>query len=330
MTGRCILYGGVMSSRVNRHQLTPIVLALLAVVALSVSAATLNVVQEDPAGGSNDGTGVGGDGSSFDPGGSPPIDTPATNTLVMVLLRLFFGAVLCLGFLSLVVQLYQEGWRSLLPVAVAAVGCVLVLSALYYAFSRGSSQESEDGLLGGEQISLANGSLSSSGDGALAVSDTPPVFDAPVVLFVLLVLAVVVGLFVLSRTTGDSLPEHPTDSATNNADRTDIEAVGAAAGRAADGIDADETLSNAIYRAWGEMTTHLDIPRETSTPGEFARAAVTAGMSREDVEELTHLFETTRYGEKAITAGREQRARTALRRIEREYATDETEEGGER
>lgn len=327
MTGRCILYDGVMSDRVNRHRLTPIVLAVLAVVALSVSAATLDVVREKPGPESSDGTGVGGDGTTFDSGETALADSSSSGSVVVTLLRLFFGVVVCLGFISLVVRLYQSGWRSMIPVIVAAVGCVLVMVALYYLLTLDPSQESQNGLFGNESLSLPSGSPLSSGDGALAVSDALFALDAPVVLFVVLVLAVIVGLLVLSRTTGNSLPAHRTDgSTTNDTDQTDIDAVGAAAGRAADSLDADETLSNAIYRAWGDMTTHLDLSRETSTPREFAQAAVAAGMSREDVEKLTHLFETTRYGEQAASEEREQRARTALRRIEREYAPEESKE----
>nr|WP_282594522.1 DUF4129 domain-containing protein [Halomarina salina] len=70
------------------------------------------------------------------------------------------------------------------------------------------------------------------------------------------------------------------------------------------------------------MTDPLDLSRETSTPGEFAAAAVDAGMSRDDVGELTRLFERTRYGGVAVDEGREQRATTALRRIERTYGDD--------
>ncbi|MFC6961587.1 DUF4129 domain-containing protein [Halocatena marina] len=42
-------------------------------------------------------------------------------------------------------------------------------------------------------------------------------------------------------------------------------------------------------------------------------------MARDDVEELTTLFEATRYGNVDVSEEREQRALAALRRIEREY-----------
>ena len=100
-----------------------------------------------------------------------------------------------------------------------------------------------------------------------------------------------------------------------------VQEVGAAAGRAADRIDASGDVENAVYRAWREMTTHLGVERpQSSTPGEFARAATRAGMAHEDVTELTDLFRAVRYGDSAVTDDRETRAVAALRRIEREYA----------
>jgi hypothetical protein len=70
------------------------------------------------------------------------------------------------------------------------------------------------------------------------------------------------------------------------------------------------------------MTRHLDVPNpESSTPAEFAAVAVEAGIDREDVEELTALFEAVRYGGESPTEDRERRALEALRSVE-EYADD--------
>jgi len=97
-------------------------------------------------------------------------------------------------------------------------------------------------------------------------------------------------------------------------------AVADAAGRAADRLDAADDLENAVYRSWHEMTAHLDVERpDASTPAEFADAAVDAGMDRDDVAELTRLFEAVRYGDAPATAERAERATAALRRIERTY-----------
>jgi len=103
----------------------------------------------------------------------------------------------------------------------------------------------------------------------------------------------------------------------------DAAAVGRAAGRAADRIEDSEGVGNGVYRAWVEMTRHLDVEHpESSTPSEFAAAAAEAGLDGDDVEELTWLFEEVRYGGREATADRESRAVEALRRIESAYAGD--------
>jgi hypothetical protein len=99
--------------------------------------------------------------------------------------------------------------------------------------------------------------------------------------------------------------------------------LGHAAGRAADRIADEGEPTNEVYRAWEEMTDHLDVANPgASTPREFARAATDAGMARNDVDELTDLFRTVRYGGRRVTDDRENRAVDALRNIEREYAEE--------
>ncbi|MFT4891933.1 MAG: hypothetical protein ACI9YT_002870 [Halobacteriales archaeon] len=111
------------------------------------------------------------------------------------------------------------------------------------------------------------------------------------------------------------------DEDDESADTTDLETIGRVAGRAADRIDQIESFENEVYRAWAEMTTELEVdhPR-SSTPGEFARVAVDAGMAQEDVDRLTELFEAVRYGGRAPTEERERTAIETLRRIENQYA----------
>src|SRR5699024_10898172 len=90
-----------------------------------------------------------------------------------------------------------------------------------------------------------------------------------------------------------------------------------------DRITGETTVENEVYRAWHEMTTQLEMENpDSSTPGEFARAATDAGMSRRDVDELTDLFRTVRYGDGTITTDLETRAVAALRRIEETYAEE--------
>ena len=70
-------------------------------------------------------------------------------------------------------------------------------------------------------------------------------------------------------------------------------------------------------------TADPEISQELPTPGEFAAAAVDAGIDREDVVELTGLFERVRYGSEAATADREARALDALRRIDDQYGGED-------
>jgi len=100
--------------------------------------------------------------------------------------------------------------------------------------------------------------------------------------------------------------------------------LGEAAGDAADLIEASEdAFQNEVYTAWNEMVEVVDLRNpETSTPKEFAAAATDAGMDRGHVETLRDVFEEVRYGERAVTPEREERAVDALREIEAAYAGD--------
>jgi|APHM01.1.fsa_nt_gi hypothetical protein len=138
----------------------------------------------------------------------------------------------------------------------------------------------------------------------------------------LLVALLVIGL---AGTIGVLYAVDSTDTSTDQSDAdvttdADRAAIGRAAGRAADELDPTEATENAVYRAWDEMTAELPVDSPaSSTPSEFATAAVEAGMERENVADLTALFRQVRYGDADPTPGREQRARAALRRIEASY-----------
>lgn len=133
------------------------------------------------------------------------------------------------------------------------------------------------------------------------------------------VLVVVVGALVyLSVVSGDRGSLDVGDPAPTDA--ADLDGVGKAAGDAADRIERQADVSNAVYRAWREMVRHLHVPNpDATTPDEFETRAIEAGMNPRDVSELTRLFEDVRYGE-YTPADRESRAVDALRRIEDAYA----------
>jgi len=166
----------------------------------------------------------------------------------------------------------------------------------------------------------ANGSGSGDGD---AVPDLPL---AVVAVLAVLAVAIVGAVLVTGGDGGEDDPFEAMEGGEPEQDDglVDVDEFAAAAGRAADRIEGADDVDNEIYRAWVEMTTYLDVPHpESSTPGEFAAAAVDAGIDREDVSELTDLFERVRYGHTAATSEREARALDALRRIEAQYGGGE-------
>ncbi|WP_255168441.1 DUF4129 domain-containing protein [Natrononativus amylolyticus] len=72
-----------------------------------------------------------------------------------------------------------------------------------------------------------------------------------------------------------------------------------------------------IEEAWEEMAAAVPVSRRTvRTPGEYARAAVEAGLPAEPVSQLTEAFREVRYGNFPPSPDRTRRARTAFERLE--------------
>jgi len=314
---------------VNLDNVRPIAIALLCVLAIALAAATLNsaVASESSGGGGlgwgNDGSGVGSsDSSKTGLGGSGsdggmPLDLPCypmlTTTPVVLAILAAFAVLVGIAY-----------WRKGLLGAIAIVGPVGIPALLVYALLTSCrTRPPRDGtLLGGEtpNMTMPGGGGASPGDGT-ATSLSP----SAVLLLVLGVALVGAVVLLVRSSSGNELDEPRAEEVD---DEADVAAVGRAAGDAADRIEDDASVGNEVYRAWREMTENLDVSApQTSTPGEFATAAVSAGMARDDVDELTNLFEEVRYGGETPTGEREERAVSALRRIEREYADEETSEG---
>lgn len=130
-----------------------------------------------------------------------------------------------------------------------------------------------------------------------------------------------IALLAVYRRVRTNITSKPDDA---GVETQQTESLGRAAGRAADRLDSTADIDNEIYRAWREMTASLDVPRpETSTPGEFAEAAIDAGIDSGDVTALTRLFEDVRYGTSTATPANETRAREIFRRIETRYTTED-------
>ncbi|GAA5055889.1 DUF4129 domain-containing protein [Haladaptatus pallidirubidus] len=302
-----------------------LVLALLCVLAIALAAATLNNAVTTDGGGGGIGTGTGpsfGFEEDDDPsnrdgaergGLSSPFEFPCYPTLDSPT-----AIALLLGVFLFVAGI---GYRRMGTLgAIAVIGPVGIPLLLLHALLTACTVPS-----GGKSSSPFSMNLSSSlpGGGSLGSADgTTSVTTPSAVLFVVLGIALIGALALLVKSSSGNEPE--TASVEEAPGEEDVAAVGRAAGDAADRIESDASVENEVYRAWREMTTHLDVSDpKSSTPGEFAAAAVEAGIAREDVTELTNIFEEVRYGGEDATGEREGRAVAALRRIERTYAEDD-------
>jgi hypothetical protein len=285
------------------------VIASLAVLAVAFAAATLDsTVVPERSPGNTEGAGPGEGGLLPIPRSGPtPVETIQIPFLREVLALLL--VIVTLAFVVYVIRNWRDALGALL-VVLALVGLVFVLSQLL-PFPAPSDPP---------RLPPGDGSVLGGGGGGDRADPSPPSAPSLVLLFVL-VLTLVGSVAALLGATTDRDADSPGES---SATETDVSAVGRAAGRAADRLEAEPDVDNGVYRAWREMTALLDVDDpETSTPGEFAAAAVDAGLGREDVAELTRLFEDVRYGSQRPSEEHERRAIGVFRRIESRYAEDD-------
>ena len=299
------------------------VLALLCVLAIGAAAATLDsTVSTDSGGGLGVGPPDDESGASSDDSGSlgersEAVAAPISLPCFPVLNEPWVLALILAGFALGGYAAYRRFGGLGVVAYVGPVGIPLVFVHALLTTCATPDPGEMDGILPGGPD---NASLPSGGSGAAGSGSGTTLTDPSVLLLLGLGVALVAAVALLFVSSGDDDPEP--DEAFDEPDPTeDVAAVGRAAGEAADRIEESTDVANEVYRAWREMTRHLDVanPR-SSTPSEFAGAAVEAGMAREDVDELTALFEEVRYGGESPTDERERRALDALRNIEREYA----------
>jgi hypothetical protein len=313
---------------VDRDTARPVVLALLAVVALGIAAATLNsaVVTE-----SSGGFGIGPPASdpgvengtqpsfelgnqSSDAGGAFAMDFPCYPVL-----DTWWAITAILAGFALGGYVVYRRLGSVGVVAYAGpVGIPILFAHALLTICTDPAEETRDSLFTGGNISIAPEGGSGAPGGGAGTTLTDPSF----LLMAGLGVALLAAVALLFASSGGDDPE--ADEGFADPDSThDVQAVGRAAGQAADRIETSTDVDNEVFRAWHEMTDHLDVANpQSSTPAEFAAAAVEAGMAREDVARLTSMFEEVRYGGESPTEERERQALEALRRIEREYAGD--------
>ena len=316
---------------VDRRTALSVLLAVAAVAALSLSAATLTSTTRTNSGGVGAGTQDGQVGLGTGPqdgvditessgGDRQAICVEELRTLPAQLVGL---VVLAVGFL-----LFYRQFGSVLLSGLALMSVsfpFLFVWGLLISCGNTPSRQGEQNYALGE----TNETGLLSGGGSPGIGGAGESVTAPTAILGLLLVVAIAGsavLLIRSAAADDDADDDEGETATTGRPA----AVGEVAGAAADRLEADADVDNEVYRAWREMTTHLDVDQpRSSTPAEFAAAAVEAGIDREDVTELTALFEEVRYGGEAVTDDRERRAVAALRNVEEAYADDDDETGGE-
>jgi hypothetical protein len=303
----------------NARQRRIVIVAAICVVAISLAAATLDSTVEL--------SGGGGSGEGPAPPAQPDAEPPehsggAAGLPCIAWLASPWVGLGMLAALGGAAALLYRRYAAFEAVAFSAALAIpgLVLYALFTACATGEIRRT---LL--ERLARLSG-LFPAGETA---SGTDPVVPAVVLGVILLVGLLIAAIFLhISLSGSGSAP--PTE---RQADDADGAAAARAAGEAADRLEEGSELSTEIHRAWRDMAAHLDVARpDTSTPGEFATAAIESGLDPDAVRELTTLFEEVRYGGVEATADRKARARRALTRIEarHETAADSADSADER
>lgn len=291
-----------------------LLIAGIAIVAVALAAATLNATvvpdRQGPGGGGL--FGEGDEGAFLPPDQS--LDPPGESVSIPFLTEILtVGMVVALLITILSVYVY---WREMIKLAFVFAALYVVAYLFIEALASSGLPEQLANLERGNGTLLGGGG---SGEGARETTQpTPPT----VYLLVLLGLLIIGTAVIVLRESGTPKP----DTADEEADSTgpEAEAVGRAAGRAADRLTAESDVDNEVYRAWREMTELLEVDEpETTTPGEFATAAIDAGLGRSDVDELTRLFEDVRYGPIQPSEDLEERAISVFRRIEDRYGEED-------
>ncbi len=313
--------------------------ALVAIVAIGLAAATVrSPIETGGSGGSG-----GGSGSGTGTGTEPPPEPDVGGEGVPQFFEYLVYALLIVIAIGLAwyFLVHRREFLRLAAVVVASCIVLVVLIWLFVEFGPEPNVELPNGTA--EELPEEGGGDPGEGEGD---GDVSPISITPLLGVLGVITAIFVGALVLTNRQSDEddlAAEMEGLEAEGDAEQA---AVGEAAGRAATRIEAtdEDDVDNEVFRAWEEMTGLLEVDRpETSTPREFADAAIDAGLARHHVEDLTRLFEDVRYGGAETTDEMEERAVSVLRQIETEYAGDgtsseqpnggagaaETESGGE-
>ena len=305
-----------------------LLVALLVVVAFGLTAATLtNPMEPSSSSGSGPGAGPGVDSGTTETGQRSQTNTTASGGQLPIsgggacFPFLTSGTFLALAALAfLVAGLLLRRRTTTAAAIVILLAFFMPLTLLHGLFTKCGVSEnitaSDVASINGTNQTLSGTSGNGSG-GAAEVITTPPAM-----VVIVLVVAVLLLLLVIRGSSDDEFEDEDPES---DSDET-LDDIAKMAGDAADRLEGEADLENAVYQAWWDMTDHLDSPsHETTTPAEFAEAAREAGMQARHVDTLTDLFREVRYGGEPVTEQRERRALDALRDIEATYGEEADE-----
>lgn len=312
----------------DRTRIVLVGVVALTVLALALGAPTLTELDQEEDGGDGAGEGSpgeadseeGGDGFTLEPGESGGTGDQLSPTPLIVaglLLLLIIGILLLYGIGPVKVMRVFVVVVVLFVVVmtlISGLGPIEIPNIVEDVFDFRHSGLGEDTGDGDDQTT--------GGDETGEESGSPTSIAVSVGTLLVLVIGTLFGVAVMYRYASEGEVEgEPVPEETMSAGGSvTAETLGRAAGRASENMT-DTAADNGIYEAWVEMTAELEVDnRAVRTPGEFEQAAVTAGMEREHVEELTSLFEHARYGEMPVTREHEKQALETLERIEDVYA----------
>lgn len=303
-----------------------LLVALLVVVAFGLTAATLTDPMDPTSSGSGSGPEV---GPGVDSGSTETSQSSRTNETASGGLAPISGGGACFPFLTsgtfLVVAAIAVLGAGLLlrrrtTTAVAIVILVAFLApatVLHGLLTKCGVSEninaSDVASLNGTNQTLTGTSTNGSGGGAEVIT------SPPALVVIVLIVAVLLLLLVVRGSSDDEFEDEEPEAESEET----LGDIAEMAGDAADRLEGEADLENAVYQAWWDMTSQLDIPsHETTTPAEFAEAAREADMQAGHVDTLTELFREVRYGGEPVTEQRERQALDALRDIEATYGEE--------
>ncbi|MCU4800044.1 DUF4129 domain-containing protein [Halobacteria archaeon HArc-gm2] len=323
---------------VSRDTARVVAIGVVSIVAIAMGAATIQTTVDfgtgtasggleigqsgGQAGGLNDSTSETNGSIDMGEGGGSDGFIAQTSTCVEPLSK-WYGGLGYFGFFGLVLygikRRYSLGASFLGMYAIAPVA----LTAYFLTTDCTAALDGQNG-----QSGVVEGIGDAAGQGVVSTDVSPMVVGG------VFAVALVATAVVLYRASSDQTVAMVEEDDEEELGKPDVGDLAAAAAAAADRLEErNADVDNEVYAAWRDMTALLRVSRpESSTPGEFAEAAVEAGLDEDDVGQLTQLFEEVRYG-KRDPESREERAIEVFRSIEAAYGTGDdagADEGGER